>query len=155
MPTAQCGDSCDFVRMWVATSFLDVAALALHSWPHALQRMHMHNSARRVVIACAGCSHRKVTPRQANLIVKSTTPTITVGIRCWMHRAQRQHPYCCSSGGASLVMAGCSPSSTNRCSSNKRENSTQQRQSFGHCSISRYYIWKTVGLWSMLLFMVL
>ena len=155
MPTAQSGNSCDFVRMWVATLVLDVAALVLHSWLHVLQRMHMCNAAQRGVIACACRSHQKVTPQQTNLIVKSSTPTITLGIRCWMYRAQWQHPYGCSGGGASLATAGYSPSSTNRCCSNKRENSAQQRQSFGHCSINRYYFWKTVGLCSMLLFMVL
>ena len=144
-----------FCQRRVAILVLDAAALALHSWLHVLQCMHKRNAAQRGVIACAGRSHQKVTPQQTNLIVKSSMPTITLGIHCWMHRAQRQHPYGCSGGGASLATAGYSPSSTNRCCSNKRENSTQQRQSFGHCSINRYYIWKTVGLCSMLLFMVL
>ena len=127
LPSAQSGNSCNFVKMWVATLVLDVAGLALlHSRLHVLQHMHTRNAAQRVVIACACRSHQKVTPQQTSLIVKSSKPTITLGIRCWMHRAQRQHPYGCSGGGASLAMASYSPSSTNRRCSNKKENSTQQ-----------------------------
>ena len=125
LPSAQSGNSCNFVKMWVATLVLDVAALALCSWSSVSQHMHVYNVAQRVVIACAYSSHQ-VTPQQTNLIVKSSTPTITLGIRCWMHRAQQQHPYCSSSGGAFLAMVSYSPSSTNRCCGNKRENSTPQ-----------------------------
>ena len=96
LPTAQSGNSCGFVRRWVATLVLGVATFALHSWLHVLRHMHPRNAAQRRVIACACRSHQKVTPQQTNLIVKSSTPTITLGIHCWMHRAQRQHPYCSS-----------------------------------------------------------
>ena len=34
LPSAQSGNSCNFVKMWVVTLVLDVAALALHSWLH-------------------------------------------------------------------------------------------------------------------------
>ena len=93
MPSAQNGNSCNFVKMWVATLVLDVAALALHSWLHMLQRMHASNATQRVVIACTWQSHQMVMLQQTNLIVKSSTPTITLGIRCWMHQTQRLHPY--------------------------------------------------------------
>ena len=124
LPSAQSDNSCNFVRRWVATLVLGVATLVLHSWLHVLQRMHTRNAAQRGVVAGACRSHQKLTPQQTNLIVKSSTPTITLGIRCWMHQAQWQHPYGCSGGGASLAMACYSPSSTNRCYSNKRKNST-------------------------------
>ena len=139
----------------MATLVLDVAALVLHSWLHVLQRMHTRNASQHGVIACACCSHQKVTLQQTSLTVEIGTPTVILGIRCWMHQTQWQHPYCSSSGGAALATAGYSASSTNGCCSNKRENSTQQGQSYGHCSINRYYSWETDGFCSMLLFMVL
>ena len=136
LPSAQSGNSWNFVRRWVATLVLDVVALALHSWLHVLQCMHTCNAAQHRVIACACRSHQKVTPQQTNFIVKSSTPTITLGIHCWMHRTQRQHPYGCSGGGASLAMAGYSPSSTSRCCGNKRESSTQQGMTTVHAVVT-------------------
>ena len=129
--------------------------LAVHSRLHVVRCMHAGNAAQRVVIACSCGSHQKVTPRQTNLIMKSSAPTITLGICCWMHRGQRRQPYSCSGGGVAIAAAGSSPSNTNRCPGNRRENSTQQGQSFGQCSINRYCIWKTDELCSSLLFMVL
>ena len=102
---------------------LDVAALPLRCMFCSICIRAMQPSAWSLP---AHAAHQKISLRQTNLIVKSSTPTITLGIRCWMHRAQRQHPYGCSGGGASLAMASYSPSSTNRRCSNKKENSTQQ-----------------------------
>ena len=151
----QNGDSHTFVRRWVATLILDIAALALRSWSQILQHMHARNMAQCEVFACACCSHQKVISQQTNLILKSSMPTIALGIRCWMHWAQWWYPYCSSSGGVALAIAGWTPSSIYRCCSSKRENSTQQGQSYSYCSINIYCIWETDGLCSTLLFMEL
>ena len=91
--TAQSGNNRNFVRNWVETLILDVAALALHSWLHFLQRMQASNTSQHNVDPCAWFSHQQLTLQEISHYedqYQSSTFALEQHAwhlpRCWVHQ---------------------------------------------------------------------